>query len=43
MNNMNQEGTIMIADFARAAFPFVAMGLALAFVAVFHAEKAKGK
>ena len=33
----------MIADFARAAFPFVAMGLALAFVAVFHAEKAKGK
>lgn len=33
----------MIADFARAAFPFVAMGLALAIVAVFYAEKAKGK
>ena len=33
----------MIADFAQAAFPFVAMGLALAIVAVFHAEKAKGK
>ena len=33
----------MIADFAQAAFPFVAMGLALAIVAVHFAEKTKKK